>query len=409
MTRRPAPEMVQRATRTVPRRPTVASAPALAAVLMMAITVCDVGSLAHAQAGGRDPSDVEAELAGLRAEIAEITETLERQRTAAADEQDALAAAEREIAALTRSLRETGAELDDVRSDLTSLQSRADALQSRVDEQRERLAGQLQTAYRLGAQSRLRTLLNAEDPNRISRQLAMHGYLGRARAELVDELVASRQELAAVLDQRRSRERTLDDLLTRQETTLNAQQDARAERERALAELRDRIRTDESRLAERRAAAAELEALLSRLAGALDDIPPELAVTPFSDLRGELPMPLNGRVRAAFSDRRNAESAWQGWLIDAETGDEVRAVAYGRVAYADWLRGYGMMLIIDHGDGWMSLYGHNQALLADVGDWVEPGEPVSLAGASGGEARAGLYFQLRQDGAPVDPARWIQR
>ncbi|MBY6205715.1 peptidoglycan DD-metalloendopeptidase family protein [Halomonas denitrificans] len=364
---------------------------------------------APAQVSQREASEIETELAELRAEIEAIRETLEQQRSVAADEQDALAASERELAALARDLRETESELSEARAAVAELQDRAEELQLRIEEQRERLAAQLQAAYRLGSRSRLRTLLNAEDPNRISRQLAMHGYLGRARAELVDALIASRRDLDAVLDARRERERDLAALVERQQASLAAQRSAREEREIALAELRERIRTDEARLAERRTAAAELETLLDRLAGALADIPPELAAPPFADLRGTLPMPVPGRVRAAFSDARNAESTWQGWLIEAETGDEVRAVAYGRVAYADWLRGYGMMLIVDHGDGWMSLYGHNQALLADVGDWVEPGQVVALAGSSGGETRAGLYFQLRRDGEPVDPARWIRR
>ncbi len=380
---------------------------ALAATAGLSVEV--LAQETRATGAQRDPAEVEAELADLRAEIEAIRESLDERRSRADDEQAALAAAERRLAVLARELRETDAALALARNAVVELSDRADALQDRVDSQRDRLAAQLQAAYRLGSRSRLRTLLNAEDPNRISRQLAMHGYLGRARAELVDALVASRRDLDAVLDTRRRRERELVSLRERQQDALDAQRSAREEREIALAELRDRIRSDEARLEERRTAAAELESLLARLAGALADIPPELAAPPFADLRGALPMPVPGRVQAAFSDARNAETTWQGWLIEAETGDEVQAVAYGRVAYADWLRGYGMMLIVDHGDGWMSLYGHNQALLADVGDWVEPGRVVALAGSSGGETRAGLYFQLRHEGRPVDPARWIQR
>ncbi len=397
--RRAMPGSVRRSTAKAPARP-------LVVLLAGAIVACGA---AWAQDERRDSSDIEAELAELRAEIEAIREALEERRLRVDDEQAALAAAERELAALARDLRETEAALEQARTAVAELRDRADALEARVDAQREQLAAQLQAAYRLGSRSRLRTLLNAADPNRISRQLAMHGYIGRARAELVDALTASRRDLDAVLETRRQREQELVALRQRQEDALDAQRSAREEREIALAELRERIRTDEARLEERRTAAAELESLLARLAGALADIPPELAAPPFAELRGALPMPVPGRVRAAFSDARNAEAAWQGWLIEAETGDEVRAVAYGRVAYADWLRGYGMMLIVDHGDGWMSLYGHNQALLADVGDWVEPGQVVALAGSSGGEARAGLYFQLRHEGEPVDPARWIQR
>jgi septal ring factor EnvC (AmiA/AmiB activator) len=364
---------------------------------------------AAVRAQDRDPSEIEAELSELRERIQLIQRDIEQRREAAQSEQAALADVERELATLARTLRETDASLEQVAADVEALQRQAESLREQIDTQRSRLADQLRAAYRLGSQSRLRTLLNAEDPNRISRQLAMHGYLGRARAELVDELTANQRQLDQVLGRTRERELELQTLSDRQRDAVAAQRDARDLRERALADLAERIRSDQARLEEQQAAAAELQALLEELSSVLADIPPESATRPFADLRGALPMPLAGRVRAAFADRRNADSAWLGWLIDADTGDEVRAVAYGRVAYADWLRGYGMMLIIDHGDGWMSLYGHNQALLADVGDWVEPGEAVALAGASGGETATGLYFQLRHQGEPVDPAPWVRR
>lgn len=390
-------------------RPTALALAARIAALLAVLVAGMLTLPVAAQDAPRDAAEVEAELRQLRERIAAITEQLGERRAAADAEQDALAEAERRLAGLARTLRETEAALDVVRADLDALRRRAIELEQQVEDQRSRLADQLQAAYRLGSQSRLRTLLNAEDPNRISRQLAMHGYLGRARAELVDALIASRRELDAVLETTRERELELATLGERQRSAVDAQRDARSERANALAALQARIRDDEQELAQRQSAVAELAALLERLSSVLADIPPELAARPFAELRGALPMPIQGRVRAAFADRRNAESTWQGWLIDAETGDEVRAVAYGRIAYAEWLRGYGMLLIVDHGDGWMSLYGHNQALLADVGDWVEPGQVVALAGASGGEAATGLYFQLRHQGEPVDPAPWVRR
>lgn len=364
---------------------------------------------APVRAQDRDASEIEAELDQLRERIQTLQRDIEQRRATAQTEQAALAEVERELAGLARTLRETEASLEQVVAEIDALRQQAESLREEIGMQRARLADQLRAAYRLGSQSRLRTLLNAEDPNRISRQLAMHGYLGRARAELVDELTANQRQLEGILERSRERERELKTLSARQRSAVAAQRDARDLRERALADLADRIRSDQARLQEQQAAAEELRALLEELSRMLADIPPELVSRPFAELRGALPMPLEGRVRAAFADRRNSDSAWLGWLIEADTGDEVRAVAYGRVAYADWLRGYGMMLIVDHGEGWMSLYGHNQALLVDVGDWVEPGVTVALAGASGGETATGLYFQLRHQGEPVDPAPWVRR
>ena len=119
-------------------------------------------------------------------------------------------------------------------------------------------------------------------------------------------------------------------------------------------------------------------------------------------------MPLNGRVKHAYGQPRSAGMRWHGWLIGANSGSEVREVAYGRVAYADWLRGYGLLIIIDHGDGFLSLYANNESLLFDVGDWVEPGATISTVGSSALNGN-GLYFEIRKDGKALDPAIWLKR
>ena len=141
----------------------------------------------------------------------------------------------------------------------------------------------------------------------------------------------------------------------------------------------------------------------------MSDIPADLGkrLDP-AELRGSLPLPVTGRVRHAFGHARTEGLHWQGWLINAPRGSEVRSVAYGRVAFSDWLRGYGLLLIIDHGHGFMSLYGHNESLLHDVGDWVEANTPISTVGSSPGSGD-GLYFEFRKDGKAVDPASWLQR
>lgn len=374
--------------------------------------LCAVSLISPAPASAQsapEPDEVEAQLEAVRAEIRDISDRLDARRAEAQKEQQALADAERDLARLAREMRATGTALTNTRQRIDELEGQVDVLSERIAIQRNMLAEQLRIAYRLGARSRIRTLLNAEDPTRISRQLAMHGYLGRARAAIVEELDQQQAALDGVLNEQLDQQRRLQNLDDRLQQARTRQEVARVERERALNDLAEQIRGDESRLEQRRQAAAELESLLEELAGVLSDIPPELSVPPFSELRGTLPQPLSGRLVSGFADERNRESDWQAWLIEADAGDEVGAVGYGRVAYADWLRGYGMMLIIDHGNGYMSLYGHNQALLADVGDWVQPGQVIALAGNSGGEDRDGLYFQLRHDGQPLDPAAWIQR
>ncbi|MDT8449470.1 MAG: peptidoglycan DD-metalloendopeptidase family protein [Wenzhouxiangellaceae bacterium] len=364
-------------------------------------------------AAAREPPDsperVEARLAEVRDEIRAIGERLAAQRERRSDEQAALARAETELAELARTLRATRARIESSDARRRELAQRADVLHAEIGQLRARLAEQLQLAYRVGLKSRLKTLLAAEDPARIGRRLALHGYVGRARLSAIDELRARRDELAALESEQKSIAGTLARLAARQQQAVERRREANRARRKALADLESRIDSQAERLAALREAEADLESLLAQLSNALADIPPDVAVEPFASYKGALPMPLDGPVAAGFSDRRAAGAAWEGWLIPAEIGTPVSAVAYGRVAYADWLRGYGMMLIIDHGDGFMTLYGRNQTLLAEVGDWVGPGDVIALAGNSGGGAEAGLYFQIRRGGRPVDPAGWISR
>jgi septal ring factor EnvC (AmiA/AmiB activator) len=356
-----------------------------------------------------DPEAVRARLDELRQRIGEISASLAQRREQRDREQAELAGAEKAMGRIELALRETRAQLKETRGRIADLDRRAAALESEIAERRNALAEQLRLAYRTGLRSRLKALLNQEDPARISRVLALHGYLGRARARTIEALAVRLRRLESVRAEQRRLAGELERLAERQALERADLDRAVARRAEAVTALEARIRDESARLAELRSAAQRLEELLDRLSTALADIPPDAEIRPFSELRGSLPMPVDASVRAGFADTRSGNVDWEGWLIGSEIGAEVRAVAYGRVAYADWLRGYGMLLIIDHGDAYMTLYGQNRSLIAEVGDWVEPGQIISLAGDSGGFGRPGLYFQIRHEGRPVDPAGWVQR
>ena len=149
--------------------------------------------------------------------------------------------------------------------------------------------------------------------------------------------------------------------------------------------------------------------LLEQLRDAVADIPRQVDDTrPFAGRRGQLGRPLAGSVLAAFGGKLPDGRGSDGWLVAGTAGAEVRAVAPGRVAFSDWLKGYGLLVIVDHGDGWMSLYAFNDALLKDVGDWVRAGDPLATVGSSGGQGRPALYFELRRNGQPQDPKPWLR-
>jgi len=365
--------------------------------------------LAATTLAAQTAEDVEARLQQLRAEIVEISSELEARRERRQTEWQALERIDKALATLALERRETQSAVEQAQARRQALKRQIEASERDVARRRDELAGQLRIAYRSGRQSRLKALLNQQDPAEISRRLALHGYLGRARLDAIAGLESS------LAEQRRlqaEQQRTLTELAAladRQAAQLERQRSARAERQAVIDALDARIRDQSERLAEMRATEQELNALLARLADALADIPPDIEIRAFDSLRGELPPPLSAPLAARYGQARAAEMRWQGWLFDAPGGTEVGAVAYGRVAYADWLRGYGMLVILDHGDGYMSLYGQNQSLLVEVGDWVRPGQAIALAGDSGGREAAGLYFQIRHDGEPVDPAGWIRR
>lgn len=376
-------------------------------IAVLFVLLASAGSGLNAQSPTTE--DVQAELEALKQNIERISQRLEAERARRKSEQAALARTEQELSRIALELRTTRSDLEQARDRQRELQGRAEELVAVVLARRQALAEQLQLAYRVGRQSRLKALLNQEDPAEISRVLALHGYLGRARLDAIAALVEELQRLETVRDEQQQVAARLQALAARQAAAKVGQDKALAQRQAALAALDSSIRNQSDRLVEMQEAAAELEALLGELASALADIPPESAIEPFAALRGRLPMPVKAPLRAAYSDIRSGNVTWQGWLIETEIGMPVQAVAYGRVAYADWLRGYGMMLIVDHGDGFMTLYGQNQSLIAEVGDWVAPGEVVALAGNTGGNSAPGLYFQIRHDGQPVDPAGWVAR
>lgn len=356
-----------------------------------------------------DPEEVEARLEALRAEIEAIQQRLDRDLGTRDEEMERLANAERAVSARRRATRRTESELAETRSSIDEINNRIEVLEGEVTRHAHALARQLALAYRHGSGSRLKMLLNQDDPTRFSRRLAYHGYLTRARLDAMDKLSTAIDELAesrASLEQERLRRETL---LEREREELAELEQARAERAEALAVIEARIENNRDRLADLERDAAELAELLEELASALADVPPELEATPFAELRGELPRPVDGPIEHGFGDRRGGEVVWNGWLIAAEQGERVGAIAHGRVAYAEWLRGYGLLLIVDHGDGFMSLYAHNESLLRDVGDWVSPGETIATVGNSGGTGEAGLYFELRRNGEPVDPVDWLER
>ncbi len=364
--------------------------------------------IAAAQDNEADKARLAERLDAVRAEIETIRQRLDQALGERDLALDALAESERAVSDAERARRQTLDDLERTSQDIERLDNEIAELELSIGASALALANQLALAYRQGGQSRLKLLLNQDDPRQINRHLAYHGYLSRQRLNLIDTLRSTALALAESRSELEQRQIELGVLDQSQQANLARLESAREQREAALVEVEKRVQTRQQQLAELEQDERELAALLDQLAASLADIPPEADVPSMADLRGRLPHPLaGGKPLHRFGERRAGELVWNGWLVPAPVGTDVKAVGYGRVAFADWLRGYGLILIIDHGDGFMSLYAHNEALLRDVGDWVSPGDVVASAGNSGGVAESGLYFELRRNGEPINPGAWL--
>lgn len=349
-----------------------------------------------------------AELEELRRRIASLTESLDTVRTEHDRLQQSLGSLERSIGRITQRLRTLDGSLAEQQRRHEELIVRKRALDADLAVQREALARQVRAAYAMGRQEYLKMLLNQEDPALVGRILAYYDYLNRARAErmaAIAERVREVTEVATQIARTQQRLARTREEIARDRVALQATYEQRSA---LLARLGSDIRSKEQHLARYRGDAQRLEELLAGIQDAIEELPvaPD-ATQPFGALKGKLPWPVHGKMLARYGARRRQSGLrWQGVLIGAPEGGKVEAVSQGRVVFADWMRGFGLLMIIDHGEGYMSLYGHNQSLGKRAGDWVEAGEAVATVGASGGQTRPGLYFEIRHQGKPTDPARW---
>lgn len=401
-----------------------------------------LGLLAPAFAADREATRQEIEAA--RQDIVELRKLLEAIESEKSGVQKELESTEKEMGTLEKQVDELQHELDRNEQKLQELEEQQTTLEGARVEQQRLIGLQARAAYQGGRQEYLKLLLNQQQPETFSRTLTYYDYLARARFEQVETFNATLRQLAAVeqeigdrrtalieqkagLEERRTRlaevrqERRqvlakLDSRHAGNERKLAARQQERAQLERVLKTIEETLarQAREAELARQRALAAAREA--ERQTPAASPTGPRVSSVaaavsgPFSQAKGRLPWPVDGTLVARYGTPRNgdARSTWDGVLIGAAAGTPVRAVHGGRVVFADWLRGAGLLVILDHGNGYLSLYGHNQSLLRNAGELVEAGESIATVGTSGGQQSAALYFAIRQQGRPSDPAQWCR-
>lgn len=361
-------------------------------------------------AASPDYHESEARLVLVRERIRQVQAQLQREQA----QQDA---ASGQLRKLGDRIAQTAARLRDLERQLTAAQGRVATLrrevsaqQARIDGNRDELGRQLRAAYASSRDGYLKLLLSTDDPLQLGRVLTYHRYLQAARRQELEAATAELQRLDELERKLAAETAKLTELRDQELAAQRKVAAARRERAAALAAIEARIAAGGQELSRLQADAAALELLLARLRDALADVKDlRFDQRPFTARRGRLAWPLKGTLLARFGEERGlGEMRWSGVLIAAQPGDPVRAVARGRVVFADWLRGFGLLLIVDHGDGFMTLYGHNEAIYKETGDWVQPGDIVAAVGAGGTRRAPGLYFEVRSKGEPVDPLLWLQ-
>ena len=350
-----------------------------------------------------------AELEALKTRISELSKAQARELR----ERDAMQAdlrdAELRISRLAREQRDLEQREAEAQSKLRTLEREQAALAKDKRTQVEWLARTVRASYQSGRQERLKLLLNQEQPDQIARLMRYQEYYQRARTDRLEAVKSELTELQAVSQRVANAREVLLEKRTELQRHASKLEDAQQKRQQSLAALNRSLDSRGSNISQLQSDQQRLTKLLEDMRRSFDDIPADLGGKPFGKLAGKLPWPLPGRITTSYNSRREGALRWQGVILGAPGGTAVRAIHPGRVVFADWLRGYGLLTIVDHGDGYLSLYGYNQALLREVGEWVAAGDSLALAGNSGGNMASGLYFEIRHRGKAVNPTRWCDR
>ena len=355
-----------------------------------------------------DRRATEAQLNELREKIGQLQQQQQAKRKQESEVRNALAEAEVQVAELSKSLQKNQDDQKAAQARLKNLDQEKRNYERQRDAALKALTTQIRAAFTVGEQEYLKLLLNQDDPARLGRTLMYYEYLNRARTEQLSTLGNAMKSLVTIADTIGKEILALNDL---EKNLLSEKQklaSAQTQRKRLLKKLSSEIANQEKQIASLTADEKSLTQLLDRIGSVAKRVPLPKDAT-LAKLRGKLSWPSSGKLLHHFGESRHeGRLRWNGVLIDGKEGSEVSAIYHGRIVFSDWLRGFGLMTIVDHGDDYMSLYGHNQTLLKQVGDWVEPGEPIATMGNTGGQTSVGLYFEIRHKGKAINPKTYCQ-
>ncbi len=358
-----------------------------------------------------DPVDVEAgKLRELRARISAFKHELDSVRGQHDSQQQALARTDKAIGAISAELRRLHLEARQAGEKLVVLETERSAAHAQLSSMRRILERELRAAWLGGRQQRIKLLLNQDEPAVVGRMMTYQAYFTRARTQRMEQFQATLERLRMTEQALLEQQATIEALQVQQQEQSSRLALEQETQRSILAGLQEQLKAGTTELARLEQDEQRVHQLLQSLQQALRDIPPaETSTQSLQQLKGKLRWPAAGSISTPYGARQAAgKMQARGVHISSPSGTDVHAVAKGRIAFADWLRGFGLLIIIDHGAGYMSLYGENSSLYKAVGEWVSQGEVIAAAGNSGGQLRTGVYFELRKDGQPINPAAWFK-
>ena len=386
-------------------------------------------------------SEKKGDLKAIRGQIESLSKGMAINEDKRADAADEVKEIDQKISVTQRELARLNKTSDAVQSTLNDLGKQSQALEKQLSSQQQPLAELAYQYYLQGSPDSLRLLLNGDNPNQIARDLHYLSTVGHARSELVRDIAATLQSKQALAEKTRSRAQelaTIEDKQREQHDKLTAQ---RLQRKAVLDKLSATVSEQRRKISNLKRDEKQLSRLIDRLTKAMaakprpkreparpstdteasgdsakapatrglnnEQTPEYIPARKFVELKGRLRLPTRGVVTNRFGGARQEGSTWKGLFIRAAADSEVKAIASGRIVFADWMRGFGNLLIIDHGGNYLSIYGNNDSVLKQVGDDVQGGDSIAAVGNSGGNPESGLYFELRYRGEPLDPLKWV--
>jgi septal ring factor EnvC (AmiA/AmiB activator) len=354
----------------------------------------------------QDQKEVQQELSQLKGQIQQTEKELKQQQKAFSKAQELLKSADQSLAKLARQIRQSTTELAELHKQQQQLQLQQQQLQQSFELQKSLLAQQIKGAFVTGEHDYTKMLLNQQDSTKLERVLTYYQYLNQARMQQLQKIEQTAAELKQVeveLQTKAEQQQQLQAQLEQQRLELT---EAKTSQLASVKKMKSFLTDQQQQLGYLKQNEQSLQTTLGKLKAAAIASKKRINLP---KTKGKLPWPVQGDILQGYGEKRLAGVSSQGILIAAAEGSRVKAVADGQVIYADWLKGYGWVIVLDHGNGVMSLYGHNQTLLKKPGDTVSASDAVALVGASGGQAQAGLYFEIRQKGSAINPITWLQK